>query len=451
VDLAASYGLVPDPWQAAVLAAWLGRGPDDRFTATSCGLSVPRQNGKNALIEMRELYGMCVIGERVLHTAHEVKTARKAFVRICGFFDDARRYPELAAMVAGIRRTNGQEAILLTNGASVEFSARSRSASRGFTADVVVFDEAQELTDEQQDAIFSTMAAAPLGNRQAIYTGTPPSENSPGEVFARVRRDAWRGEDGRLAWHEWSVDAIGDVSDRERWYETNPGLGIRLSEDFTMAELMRLSEDGFARERLGWWASAGGRAVITAAQWAALLERRPPKEGRTAFGVKFSVDGASVALAAAIRPKAGKPHVELVEARPAGDGMAWLAQRLIEAKGRAAAIVIDGRSGTDALVAALHEGKVSRKAIVVPGTRGVIASATMLYDAVRRKAVTHYGQRTLDAAALAARKRTIGHDGGWGFGSDGDADITPIEAASLAYWGAMTTRRNPGKGTRISL
>ena len=47
---------------------------------------------------MRELYGMVVLGERFLHTAHEVKTARKAFLRIAGFFENPRQYPELAAM-----------------------------------------------------------------------------------------------------------------------------------------------------------------------------------------------------------------------------------------------------------------------------------------------------------------------------------------------------------------
>ena len=75
-ELAAAYGYELDPWQRSVIDAWLGRDEADMFTATSCGLSVPRRNGKNALLEVRELYGLVCNGERFLHTAHEVKTAR---------------------------------------------------------------------------------------------------------------------------------------------------------------------------------------------------------------------------------------------------------------------------------------------------------------------------------------------------------------------------------------
>ena len=232
-DLVSAYGLIPDEWQRLVLDAWLGRDEFDKFTATTCGLSVPRQNGKNAVIEMAELYHLVAIGSKILHTAHEVRTARKAFLRLAGFFSDPR-YPELSGMVSYIRRTNGQEAIELVNGASIEFSARSKGAARGFTVDMAVFDEAQFLTNEQLEAITSTMAAAPLGNRQMVFTGTPPSPTMPCEVFGNVRADAINGTDKKLAWHEWSVENPPKASDFsgviEAVYETNPAMGIRLDE-----------------------------------------------------------------------------------------------------------------------------------------------------------------------------------------------------------------------------
>ena len=121
IRLASAYGLAPDEWQASILDSWLGKDASGRWTAPTCGLLVPRQNGKNAVLEMRELFGLVVLGERFLHTAHEVKTSRKAFVRLCSFFENPRRYPVLSALVSDIRRTNGQEAIALRNGGSVEF------------------------------------------------------------------------------------------------------------------------------------------------------------------------------------------------------------------------------------------------------------------------------------------------------------------------------------------
>lgn len=448
-DLASEYGLIPDPWQKLVLDAWMGRDSHDRYTATTCGLSVPRQNGKNAIIEMRELYGLSIIGEKILHTAHEVKTARKAFLRLKGFFEDSRRYPELADLVLQIRSTNGQEAITLKNGGSIEFSARSRGSARGFTVDVVVFDEAQELTDEQMEAILSTMAAAPTGNRQLIFTGTPPSPNSPGEVFTRTRNDALKGKDKSLAWHEWSVESIGDVMDRSRWYETNPALGIRLDERFTETELHRLSDEGFARERLGWWSSTAGKALLSEGEWIALATSDPPVDGKLAYGIKFSPDGASVALAVCLKPKESKPYIELIEHRSMRDGVTWLADWLIARKDKAAVMVIDGRSSVDELVAQLRDGKVSAKAICIPGTSGVIAATTRFYAAVGEKRVEHYGQPALDEAATHAQKRPIGKDGGWGWGSVEDIDVSPLEAVTLAYWGAMTTKRNPGRRAKL--
>jgi len=58
--LAGDYGLEPDPWQRDVLRGWLARRADGKWAASRCGLAVPRQNGKNALLEMRELFGMMV-------------------------------------------------------------------------------------------------------------------------------------------------------------------------------------------------------------------------------------------------------------------------------------------------------------------------------------------------------------------------------------------------------
>lgn len=458
VRLASAYGLVPDPWQASVLGDWLARDGRDKFTATTCGLSVPRQNGKNAVLEVYELYHLTCIGSAILHTAHEVKTARKSFLRLAGFFEDPRN-PELTAMLLGgdprrgIRRTNGQEAIYLDNGGSVEFSARSKGSARGFTVDCVVFDEAAFLTDEQQEAILSTMAAAPLGNRQLVYTGTPPSPSMPCEVFGKVRADAIAGSDPRLCWHEWSVEeppdakaAFADVLDDV--YRANPAMGIRLDEGFTETEFHRMTPEGFARERLGWWMPASGSSLVTRAMWDACRTDSPPREGKRAFGVKFSPDGSTVALAVCLKPREGRPHVEVVACKSMREGTSWLAEWLLGARPVTACTVIDGRSHADPLVAQMREGGYPRAAITVPRTADVIASATMFYNAVREGKVTHYGQPALDETAMRCGKRPIGGNGGWGWGGE---DPTMMEAVSLAYWGAMTTRRDPARKMRVGV
>lgn len=447
--LAASYGMTPDPWEQNVLNDWMGIDENGIYTSLSCGLSVPRQNGKNAIVEMREVYGV-LVKEHILHTAHRVDTARKAFLRLASFFENPQ-FPEMSNMVKDIRRTNGQEAILLKNGGSVEFSSRVNGGKRGFTSDVVVFDEAQELTDDQMEAIMSTMAAAPSGNRQLIYTGTPPTPVSPGTVFRRERDSALRGGDGRQCWHEWSVEKVGDVWDRDRWYATNPGLGIRLSEEFTAKECATLSREGFARERLGWWNPAGHiDAVISEQDWKACFSSEPAKEGLVCYAAKFSADGAIGTLAACRKPEKGIPHVEVIDSRNLGEGIGWMVDWLLNCKTKPAQIVVDGAANSQNLIDRLIEGSSLKKSIIKPTSAQFIAATSTFCNAVKEHNVTHYIDEALDNSALKCGKRKIGNSGGYGFVGNDEADSTLIESCCLAYWAAMTTKRNPNRKARVA-
>jgi hypothetical protein len=66
-------------------------------------------------------------------------------------------------------------------------------------------DEAQEMSEEDLEALMPTTSAAPKKNPQWIFTGTPPGPNANGEIFTRVRREALAGGSKRLSWHEWSM------------------------------------------------------------------------------------------------------------------------------------------------------------------------------------------------------------------------------------------------------
>ena len=306
--LMGEYGCTLDKWQQTVLDCWLGK-CDGKYNVTSAGLTLPRQNGKNVCLEAREFYGLVINGEKILHTAHQVRTSKKSFRRLAAMFTD-KRHPEITDIVKTIRYTNGEECIELDNGGVIEFSARSRQAARGFDGiSLVVYDEAQELTDDQVEAIMATLSASATGTRQIIYTGTPPYPGCPGDVFSR-RRDVCISDAGKHdCWHEWGVQAknIDEINagDTSLWYMTNPALGIRLDEEFTAEEYRTMSKDGFARERLGWWAPVVEHkedAAIDAAAWAACASDEKKPDGKTAYGVKFSADGSEVALCGAVCP-----------------------------------------------------------------------------------------------------------------------------------------------------
>lgn len=443
IYLTSAYGYVPDKWQELVLNRWLATDNKGAYLHRTCCLSVPRQNGKNGILEMIELYKTLVQGRKILHTAHEVKTCRKAFLRFKEFFEGGK-YPELEEEVSSMRSTNGQEAIIFKNGASIEFISRSKRSGRGFTVDDVILDEAQELEDEQMEALISTCASAPSQNAQVFLVGTPPSETAIGDVFRKTRTKAITNQAKRICWLEWSVADTKDIEDIKLWYQTNPALGIRITHEAVEGELATLSTEGFARERLGYWSSQAIDKMFDIDTWNTLKTDSPPMDGKLAYGVKFSYDGKIVCLSACVRAKDRLPYIEVIEHRTTTNGTGWLIEWLYQRKDSAAAIVIDGNAS--ALVEGLSERKV--KGVIPPSTATLTKACSMFYELVSAKGLQHMGQPLLDEAIKAARKRKIGNFGAFGFMSE-EFDVTPLESCALAYLGAKTSKRNPQKKQRI--
>lgn len=453
-ELARAFANAPDPWQEDVLDAWLARDRYDHPVYLTMILSVPRQNGKNDIIQDFELYKMVVCGEGILHTAHQVKTANKAFQKLCRIFESN---DELRELVVNIRRTNGEQGIYLTNGGFIEYSARSRGASRGNTYSVLVIDEAQEYTDEQAEALMPTLAASPSGYRQIVYTGTPPPPGSPGTIFERLRKQAIKKPSKTMCFHEWSIESLpkeGTTYDelQASVIDVNPAYGVRLDDDFTREEFATMTLEGFARERLGWWSDqTSSNAVFSAEDWRECeIESIPESDDeKVCAGVKFTPDGENVAVSVAVKQKK-ECFIECVFYEPMSKGTTWLAEWIESRKHEFAEVWIDGKVHSSALVQKLLESDFPNKAIRPLSTHDVVDASSILYDAVVEKKVHHTNQPLLTQSALATQKRPIGdkYNGGWGFG-DGTTSCAPIESASYAYKAVLTSRRNPKRKLRV--
>ena len=437
-----SGGLLLDPWQNIVVCDWMAMTPDGKWVCKTCGGSVARQNGKTGLIEGRAEAGMILYNEQVLYTAHLQKTATETFEEMASFFDT----PKLRKYLKDIKTALGREQIILRSGARVKFLARTRNGGRGQHGDLLIFDEAQEL-DEEQQASFLPAISASL-NPQTIYVGTPPSPDVTGTVFRRIRDVAIAGDTKATAWFEFSVDEIGDVTDRSRWALTNPALGRRILETTIEGEQEQMDQDTFARERLGWWTpvvESREDYAIPKEAWDACKSDEPKPEGKTAYGVKFSVDGSEVCLCGAVIPQNGPARISLIERRPMGVGTQWLADWLNARYNKASCVVIDGRNGVDVLIDKIADTWKFKGSVIKPSVKEMLAAVGSLTNALNERTVTWFSkQLALRESAVTSIKRPI--SGGYGFGGD---NSIPIEAAALALWGAKTTKRDPNKKMRI--
>lgn len=440
--LLAVVGLILDPWQSDVLCDWMGRDAAGRWAASSCGGSVPRQNGKTLLLQGRATAGMVLLNENVVYTSHLQKTSTETFNEMRDIFE----HPKLKPYVKDIRNALGREEIILKSGARIKFLARTRNGGRGQHGDLLIFDEAQELDETAQESFLPAISAS--RNPQTIYTGTPPGPAVPGTVFRKFRERALQKRSRRIAWFEYSVQEIGDVKDPKRWAKTNPALGRRMLLSTIEGEAEQLAPDSFARERLGWWSpkpTEHAEYIITKAAWDRCASDEPKPDGKTAYGVKFAADGSAVCLCGAVLPKDGPARISLIELQPGGRGVAWLADWINARYGKASCVVIDGRGGADVLVDRIRDVWRVKTSVVRPSARDVVAAVGLLINTINEGELTWYRQQqALRESAVTATKRPIG--GGFGFGGD---NSLPIEACALALWGAKTSRRDPTRKMRI--
>lgn len=423
-DLAKAYGLVLDEWQENVFEAAMGVRSDGRWAASTVGVNVPRQNGKGAIIEARELAGLLLFGEKVIiHSAHEQKTARVGFERILSYFEN---YDDLRKKVRSVMGAVNRENIKLRNGAELHFPARSKGAIRGFSIDCLILDEAQILGDPAWEAIKPTISARP--NTQTWLLGTSPTPLDDSAVFTRTRNRGHAGKDLRLAWCEWSAPGDADLDSRETWALTNPALGGRISIEAIEDERAEMSPDGFARERLGIWPDEErSRSAIDLDAWGNLLDESAPQPSRAVLAIDVSPDRrwASIGVASDL----GDKTLVLVQH---SSGTNWVVRevaRLRETRDIAEVVLHPGGQA-GALIPDLVAAGVDYSTIT---TSELGQACAKFQEDVKDGRLAHVGQPVLNAAVANAKTRMTSEAERWDRRQP-SIDISPLVAASEAAW-----------------
>jgi len=460
-ELADAYGLRPHPWQRLVLDDWLAMDGGGRLLNSTCLLPVPRQNGKTGCIDPRETWGLIMRGERILHTAQEYQTSKVGFDRLRAKFgkcknDPDAKFPELNRLVDRYTTSANQMVLDLKNGGHIEFRTRGSSGDvgRGGTFDLVVVDEAQSYTEEQDAALSPLNSAAPLGSPQTILMGTVPDPAKPykGAVFSRLRNFAHSDPYEGLCIHEWGATEVGDPTDEDRWYEYNPSLGYQLLVSALRKDARGMSPEVFAQEHLGWWGAATMSAhPISSTDWDACRVDAAPEGGKVIYAVKFDPDARMGAIAVCVDDGGGRPHVETACEMSCRQGVGAFAEWLVGVADYAEAIVIDGQSNAKTLENELLDAGVSEDMITRPSTAQAIEAYTGFVNATRSRELTHIADEATDESVRNCNRRRIGTAGGYGFQSNDHANATIVDALAFAHWKAMQIRREPTEEMLINL
>lgn len=422
IDIYNTTGRTAQEWQELLCYDIMAVNEEGLWVHTKAGYSIPRRNGKNEVVVMREMWGI-THGEKILHTAHRTTTSHAAWERLCGMLDKAKiEYKSIKA--------SGRECIYIKGSdARVEFRTRSSKGGLGEGFDLLVIDEAQEYTDDQESALKYVVSDSK--NPQTIFCGTPPTMVSSGTVFVKYRNKTLQGGTANGFWAEWSVEQESDPYDRELWYQCNPSLGTVLTERAILDEITSDLLD-FNIQRLGLWIKYNLKSAISKAEWQALsVSHLPELKGPLFVGVKYGRDGTNVAMSIAVKTKEDKIFVETIDCREVRAGNVWMLSFLEKADVKK--VVIDGANGQQLLADDMKEEKM--KAPVLPTVKEIILANAAFEQGICQGTIAHMNQPSLAQAAGNSEKRAIGSNGGFGYKAQREEiEIAILDSVIYAFW-----------------
>lgn len=452
IDLGEAAGLVLDEWQRDDLRAAMARTTHDRWAATEVGLVVPRQNGKGSILEVRQLWGLFLSKHDVLqtHTAHRFDTCLDHFRRVRSLIEGT---PELLALVkdngrgvgdmpSGIKDSNGKESIELANGRRLNFKARSKGSGRGFSGDAVYFDEAFWLDD--LGSLIPSLSARI--DPQIWYTSSAPL---PRVESDRLRKVVRRGRAlaeapdpaSKLCYIEHSADPefLSNLDAPEALEQANPAASVgRITAEFAAVEREAMSDEEYARERLGIFPDHDDEPrwlVVTEAQYQACDPKLDPKatgwlRAPLALAVELSKDRQTITAVMAGDTDDGPGAQVVVRGANDPDTLDLVAQVALDADRPAGAVVVDAGSRAASLVPDLEARGLT---VTECSTKALVKATGATLDLIRAGGLRLRPSESLDLAVAHAETRKYG-DAELIDRSAGP-DPTPLVGVILARWG----------------
>ena len=446
-DLCEVIGYGPDPEQRLGLDAMFAVDRHGKSVAFETSVIAARQNMKTGLLKMGVLGWLFITDQQlVIWSAHEFPTAQEAF-RDLEILIGGSAF--LSKRVKKVHRANGDEAIELRNGARLKFRARTKAGGRGLSGDKVVLDEAFALQPDHMGALLPTLTTRP--DPQVVYGSSAGTAHA--DVLRKIRDRGRAGTSPRLAYLEWAAPRRACASEKcdheagkwegcqlddvENWKRGNPLLGrtrangTGLTLEYLRAERDALPPMEFARERLGWWDDPTSTDIFGPGKWAqASREDRPADLALSGLAVAVSIDLKSAAVVGAGLDDTGAAWIRVLQHGP---GASWPVERLKQLTATyGIPAVIDGKGPGAVLVPSLEKEGVP---IRVADTGNILDAFANLRSRLDAGSVRHTPAKELDEAVAGAQLRQVGDRMAIGRKAS-TADVSPLEAASLAVWQA---------------
>ena len=313
--LAELSGVVHDPWQRHIGDVALEYDPQTgRWRRDTVGLVVGRQNGKTTVLEDRVLASLYLFDEErlVLHTAQDRTAPFELFKSLRDRITTTWALRRKLHPKKGIVETNGKEEILLKDGSRYKILAPRPGAFRGWSADLLIYDEAREQKSWELDVAASPTLSARPNSQKWIVSNAGTSESVVLNTLIDRGRSAVAnpGSDPKLAYFEWSSDPALPIDDETAWAQSNPSYGYRILRDTIEAELSAARLDpealnGFITERLCRQVAAMTARAIPFDQWMRCVDhdQEPIGDGlpRPTLGIDIDGDRTAAAIVVAVR------------------------------------------------------------------------------------------------------------------------------------------------------
>lgn len=429
-----------DEWQKFCIRGILSEDRQANLCALICLLLVPRQNGKNVVLEVVELYALFVLDLRyILHSAHLTETSADHMARLWEAIqsdDDlaSRSKQTVAHGFEKIERTDAR--------CRIRFRTRSKKVGRGGSPEMAVFDEALYLTDMHLSALLPSLSAQTMRDDPPILVYASSAPVAESEVLHRVRRSILAGDMPDAFMAEWSVPVPPPGDERHAEMQqavtadnvlaANPGANKRISVDYVLdTERPQMGLEEWCIERLGMVFEADSDEGVLPTDKLKACERDTidAQEGRASLAVGPNGRWSSFGFASAA------DGIMSVEVTRHEMGTAWVVEHARAVTARRGPLVVDPKGTSSGMVAKLKAAGIPVEEIT---TTDLPKACSAFQDDVLNVQLRFPRLNVeLVAAARCADVRTVGQ--GWAFAAKGSVvDITPLEAVVLAAWAARS-------------